>query len=262
MNGLRWNGERDVKKQIPYVRKKTQIRLDRIILPEWGDLRSWRDTAFAERLYRDLFKEGLLSLPIVRPCSAKPEFFECLDGWSRVEQLRLLDEKTVECVVIDNIDDRDAVILSLKMNIIRKPHDAIGIARTFKLLHDSHKMKYADIADRFNLTRSWVYKLVRLLSLPKEIQEKVSQGHISIKDGLEMVAGHYSPDVLRPDDKNQVCDFCHNEVAPHLINRNIICYRCSHQLNNLIAQDEAELKAELAIRAKQAKEHQKRLVDD
>lgn len=90
----------------------------------------------------------------------------------------------------------------------------------------------------------------------------MSQGHISIKDGLDMVAGRYSPDVLRPDGKDQVCDFCHKDVPPHLINRNIICYRCTHQLNNLIEQDEAEFKDDLARRARVAKEHQKQLVTD
>lgn len=242
-------------------REKRQIPIDKLILPSWGDLRSYRDDAFASRLLSDLDKEGLFALPIVRACSDKPDFFEVLDGWSRIEQLRRLGRQAVECIIVD-VDDASAVVLSLKMNIVRKAHDAIGIARTFKLLHDSHKMKYADIAERFGYHRAWVYKLVKLLTLPKDVQRKVAQGDISIKDAIAMVSGNYSPDIMQPNGDNKVCDFCHGDYPPHLLDRVLICYKCQHKLNRLINQEDKELEAELKRRARQAEEGQKTLIDE
>lgn len=241
-------------------REKRQIPIDKLILPSWGDLRSYRDDAFAARLLSDLAKEGLFALPIVRACSDKPDgFFEVLDGWSRIEQLRRLGRQVVGCIVVD-VDDASAVVLSLKMNIIRKPHDAIGVGATFKLLHDSYKMKYADIAERFGYHRAWVYKLVKLLTLPKDVQRKVAVGDISIKDAIAMVGGHYSPDVLQPNGDNRACDFCHGDFPTHLLDRVLICYKCQHQLNILIDQREKAFKEDLKRRAKQAKEGQKTLI--
>ena len=248
-----------VKKQSLHDREKRQIPIDKIVLPSWGDLRSYRDKAFEERLVSDLAKEGLLALPIVRLCPDKPDVYECLDGWSRIQGLRELGRQTVECEVVD-VDDVSALCLSLKMNTVRKTHDAIGIARTFKLLHDSFGLKYDQIAERFGYNRSWVYKLVSLLNLPKSIQEKVSVGDISITEALEMVSGTYRPDPFKPD-KNKLCDFCHGDFEAHEINRVFLCYRCASRLSNLIDEEDRRFRAEMEMRAKQAKEGQKRLVE-
>lgn len=141
-------------------------------------------------------------------------------------------------------------------------HECIGIARTFKLLHDLHGLKYGEIAERFGFHRSWTYKLVQLLALPKDVQRKVAQGDISIKDALAMLAGNYSPDILAPDGKNRACDFCHRDFAPHLIDRVLICYKCQHELGGSIDQREKEFREVLKRRAKQAEVGQKTLINE
>jgi len=257
--------KKDAKKSVPYDRvipqEKRTIPIEKLILPRWGDLRSYRDEAFKSRLRSDLVVEGMFDLPLVRACPSKPDCFEVLDGLSRIEELRELGETAVDCMVVD-LNDIDAISISLKSNIISKHHDPIGIAYTFELLHDQFGMKYDQIAARFHYSRSYVYKLVRLLALPKNIQQKIAKGDITINDGLAMVAGNYSPDVLAPDGKNKVCDVCHGDYPPHLINRILICYRCEHRINRLIDEEEEEFKLKLELRAKQAKEGQKRLVDE
>ena len=61
---------------------------------------------------------------------------------------------------------------------------------------------------------------------------------------------------------SQVCDFCHRDFAPHLVDRVLVCYRCQHELGGLIGQREREFREELKRRAQQAKEGQKTLISE
>lgn len=236
-----------------------EVDIDKLDEPT-QDLRFFRDSAFEGFLCDDLRREGAIIPVLVRP-KPNTDRFVIVDGVTRVRNERLLGKRTVQCQVVD-CDESTAIVLGLKMNIYRRGHDPVGLAKAFKTLHDKFGVKYKDIAERFNYTRSWVSKLVALNHLSPEHKQMVASGDMTIEDGYSIVSG--DKHVLEYiDERRKIhCEVCSRPFEALEVSSIRVCIECRYDLDAIHARREKRLKHDMEEAAKRAREGQKLIIDE
>lgn len=239
-----------------YTSTFREVDIDLLDEPE-QDLRFFRSAAFEDRLLDDLRQEGAV-IPVIVRSKPNTDRFVIVDGISRVRNARLLGKRVVLCQIVA-CDDATAIIIGLKMNIYRHSHDPVGLAKAFKTLHDQHGIKYKNIAKRFDFTASWVSKLVALTKLPREYQEAVSRGDMTIEDGARIVSG--DKHVLEHiDERRQVhCEVCGRPFDALEVTSLRTCYKCKRGYEAYRAEIERRYKADMERAAKRLREKQTEL---
>jgi ParB/RepB/Spo0J family partition protein len=202
------------------------------------DLRAWRDPSFAEALRKDIEKEDILVAPIVR---RKPNGrYELMDGVTRIRELRKLGKERVACDVRE-CDDKEALIIGLKVGMKRLSQDPMGLAKSFKRLRDDYEMRLIDIADRFGFSRGYVSKLLALNKLAPSDQEALAKGKINIEYAYRMVSrkiGSKSKEWLEQSESK--CDACHSEKPFYELETMRLCGNCKALLMRLMREHERE----------------------
>jgi ParB family chromosome partitioning protein len=86
--------------------------------------------------------------------------------------------------IVRNVDlERERLELAVIENIQREDLNPIETARAFARLQDEFRLTQREIAARIGKSRETVANSVRLLSLPREIQEALEQGKVSESHG-------------------------------------------------------------------------------
>jgi len=202
------------------------------------DLRAWRDPSFAEALRKDIEKEGILVYPIVR--RKHDGRYELIDGVSRIRELKKLGKERVACDVRE-VDDKDALIIGLKVGMKRLSQDPMGLAKSFKRLRDDYEMRLIDIANRFGFSRGYVSKLLALNKLAPSDQEALAKGKINIEYAYRMVSrkiGSKSKEWLEQSESK--CDACHSEKPFYELETMRLCGNCKALLMRLMREHERE----------------------
>lgn len=184
---------------------------------------------FDRELKRDLEIEGLLSIPIVRRNPLVPERFEIIDGHSRIRQMRELDKRKVLCKVVD-VDDVDALFISMKMNLRRKRVNPMWLARKVKLLHERYKMKLKDIAGRLIYSKSYISKCNSLNRLPSEVQDALARGEITFDEAYALVVSSRCIPDVDLSAHSRACDVCDRVDDARNIHEFKLCVYCVSDL--------------------------------
>jgi ParB/RepB/Spo0J family partition protein len=202
------------------------------------DLRAWRDPSFADALRKDIEKEGLLTYPIVRR-KAKGRF-ELMDGITRIRQLKKLGKDKVFCDVRE-CDDKDALIVGLKVGMKRLSQDPMGLAKSFKRLKDDYEMRLRDIADRFGFSRGYVSKLLALNRLAPSDQEALAKGKMNIEYAYRSISrklGSKSKEWLEQSESE--CEACGSKKRFYDLETMRVCGNCKALLMGLIGEQKRE----------------------
>ena len=137
---------------------------------------------------------GVLQPIIVRPVKNKKDEWQIIAGerrW-RASQLAGLHEIPVS---IKDIDDEDAAIIALIENIQRENLSPIEEAVGYKKLMDKLSITQEEIGIKMRRSRTYVTNLIRLLTLPKEVQKLLEEKLISIGQ-VRPIIGHKNCTVL------------------------------------------------------------------
>jgi ParB/RepB/Spo0J family partition protein len=216
------------------------------------DLRAWRDPSFAEALRKDIDKEGLLVYPIVR--LTPNGRYELIDGVTRIRELKKLGKDKVICDVRE-CDDKESLIIGLKVGMKRLSQDPMGLAKSFKRLRDDYGMRLRDIADRFGWSRGYVSKLLALNKLAPSDREALAKGKINIEYAYRMVSrklGSKSKEWLEQSESE--CEACGIKKRFYELENMRLCGNCKALLMKLIHEQERESK-----KRKEIEETHKRL---
>jgi len=142
------------------------------------------DLGSLDELMASIEKIGLLQPIVVRPVS---DGFEVVAGNRRFEACRRLGWIKIPCHIVE-LDDREAFEVSLVENVQRKSLDPIEEARAFKrYVEDFGWGGVSDLARRIGKSQVYVSKRIKLLTLPKEVQDEIAEGHISPSVGEELL---------------------------------------------------------------------------
>lgn len=143
------------------------------------------DQVALEELASSIRAQGLLQPVIVRACSDKT--FEIIAGerrW-RAAQLAALHEVPV---IVRDINDEQALAVSLIENIQREDLNAIDEAEALQRLCDEFQLSHQEVADMVGRSRTAVTNLLRLLTLTLEVKEMVATGEIDMGHARAILA--------------------------------------------------------------------------
>ena len=131
---------------------------------------------------------GILQPIIVRPVKGKENEWQIIAGerrW-RASQIAGLHEIPV---LIKDIDDEDVAIIALIENIQRENLSPIEEAVGYKKLMHDLSITQEEIGIKMSRSRAYVANLIRLLTLPTQVQKLLEEKLISIGQ-VRPIIGH------------------------------------------------------------------------
>ena len=122
--------------------------------------------------------------------------YELIAGERRLRASKLAGVAQVPCLIRSN-EDSDLMKLEMAIieNLQREDLNAVDRAKAFKQLVDAFKLTHAAIAQKVGKSREYVSNTLRILNLPQDIQDALSQG--------EIVEGHTRPLLMLSDRPEQ-----------------------------------------------------------
>lgn len=136
-------------------------------------------TSFNEVALNDLassIKEhGIISPLIV---TKKGDSFELIAGERRLRASKLISLKKVPVIVREE-DEQKKLELALIENLQRQNLNPLESAFAYRRLMDEFNLTQEEAATKLGKARSSIANSLRLLTLPEEVQDAVSQGKIS-----------------------------------------------------------------------------------
>ena len=148
------------------------------IAPNPKQPRSRFDDETLAELAASIREVGILQPIVVRRAG---QGYEVVTGERRLRAAKLAGMATVPVVLRDS-DDADLLREALIENIHREDLNPIELGEAFRQLLDELGLKQEELADRVGVSRSHIANTIRLLALPLEVQqlltdEKLSAGH-------------------------------------------------------------------------------------
>lgn len=118
---------------------------------------------------------GVVQPVVVRSKDGK---YELVAGERRWRAAREAGLEAIRAIVVD-VGDRDSLQIALIENLQREDLNAIEEAQAYQQLISEHGMTQAELASHLGRSRSAISNTLRLLSLPREIQQAIVEGHIT-----------------------------------------------------------------------------------
>lgn len=145
------------------------------------------DAEALESLAQSLRQKGVIQPLVVRPVGDSYEIVAGERRWRAAQIAQLHDVP----VVIRDLDDTEVLEVAIIENIQREDLNAIEEALGLKALIDRFGHTQEKIAEALAKSRSHIANLLRLLSLPEDVQGMVREGKLS--------AGHARALIGTPD---------------------------------------------------------------
>jgi len=127
-----------------------------------------------ERLADSIRLHGVLQPIVVRRAGDR---YELVVGERRWRASRAADCETIPAVIAD-VESEDRLELALVENVQRRDLNPVELAHAFRALTE-HGLTQEEIGHRVSLDRSTVANHLRLLELPRELQEDIEMRRIS-----------------------------------------------------------------------------------
>jgi ParB family chromosome partitioning protein len=115
-------------------------------------------------------------------CAPQRRFFEIIAGERRFRAAVELKLPRVP-VVIRDTSDQEALVLSIVENIQRQELNPMEEAQAFQRLTKDFSLTQEEVARAVSKDRSTVANILRLLTLPAEVQKAISSGKLSFGHG-------------------------------------------------------------------------------
>ena len=156
------------------------------IEPNRGQPRHNFDEEALEALAQSIRDNGVLQPLVVRPIEGS-ERYQLVAGERRWRASRMAGLSEVP-VVIKDLDDRATFEIALIENLQREDLDPVEEAKGYRALMDEFGMTQEDVAAKIGKSRPAVANSLRLLSLPEDLLDMVSEGTLSEGHGRALLA--------------------------------------------------------------------------
>ena len=172
----------EIDEVLPFTAGRTIMNVDVTkIVPNIRQPRKlFKDSAISE-LSLSIREQGLAQPILVRHKGGK---YEIVAGERRWRAAKLAGLSTIPAIVKD-YSDVQSLELALVENLQREDLNPIESAQAFRLLNEDFGLTHEEIAKKVGKDRSTISNTLRLLDLPKEIQDSIFRG--------EITAGHARP---------------------------------------------------------------------
>ncbi|MFZ3106452.1 MAG: ParB/RepB/Spo0J family partition protein, partial [Candidatus Hydromicrobium sp.] len=157
-----------------------ELPLDKIIPNKNQPRNRFNEESLAE-LAESIKEFGVIQPIVVRRLDGE-EKYEIVTGERRCRAIKKIGINTIPSIVVKDVDDRSSLEMALIENLHRDDLGPMEKAYTFKQLIDEFKITHEQLSKRIGKSRVSITNLLRLLSLPPEVQklideEKISEGH-------------------------------------------------------------------------------------
>ncbi len=163
---------------------------DRVLYIDINDIRpnnAQPRKNFDEEKLRELASSiktnGVIQPLIVRESASG---YELVAGERRWRAARMAGLRNVPCIV-RNFDDRQNAIVAIIENMQREDLDPIEEALGLKSMTDKYGFTQEQISASLGRSRTYITNSIRLLKLPEEIQQYVSNGQMSAAHGRTII---------------------------------------------------------------------------
>lgn len=183
------NVEEVLKKEIPLEPQSTQekgvfyVETSKLV-PNRFQPRMDFDSSRLSELIESIKEKGVLAPILARRVQDK---YEIIAGERRFRAAQQLKLERVP-VVIRNVNDQEALVLSIVENIQRQELNPVEEAHAFQRLIKEFSLTQEDIAKAVSKDRSTVSNILRLLNLPLEIQKAIASGKLSFGHGKALLS--------------------------------------------------------------------------
>lgn len=162
-----------------------------------------------EELKKSILENGLIQPITVRRLENK---FQLISGERRLRACKDIGYREIPAYII-KVETKEAMLaLALIENIQREKLNAIEIAEAYKRLIEECSLSQEEVADKVGKDRTTVTNSLRLLKLPKEIQDSLIKNEIS--------AGHARALINLPADSIKI-DLLHKIIKNDLSVRKV-----------------------------------------
>lgn len=131
-----------------------------------------------KELSESIARSGVMQPIIVRPHPEQKGKFEIIAGERRWRASQLAKQTTIPALVRE-LDDKDALELALVENVQRQDLTAMEEAYGYQRLMDEFSYTQEELSATLGKSRSHIANMLRLLSLPKSIREKLEEGTLT-----------------------------------------------------------------------------------
>ena len=131
-----------------------------------------------EDLTNSIREKGVMQPLLVRPSPVEPDQYELVAGerrWRAAQRAGLHEVP----VIVREVDDREALELAIIENVQRADLNSIEESKGYDQLMQQFGYTQADLAQVIGKSRSHVANTLRLMKLPTDVQEYVSDGALS-----------------------------------------------------------------------------------
>ncbi len=170
-------------------RPDTTLPIERIRPNPGQPRRTFDDTAMAE-LAASIRQKGIIQPLIVRPDPQRPDDFQIIAGERRWRAAQIAGLHQIP-VIVRQYDDSEVLEIALIENIQRADLNPIDEAASYRQLMQSFGHTQDHLASALGKSRSHIANLLRLLSLPDDVQAFLVDGRLT--------AGHARALVGRED---------------------------------------------------------------
>lgn len=148
------------------------------VIPNPDQPRQHFDEATIAGLAESIKSVGLIEPIIVRKDIEKDDCYIVVAGERRLRATKHIGVEKIRAIIIEADEEKNFTIALIE-NIQREDLDPIEEAKAYKILVSKFKLKQQEIAARVGKERASVANSMRLLNLPEDIQEAISEGTIS-----------------------------------------------------------------------------------
>src|SRR5688572_14823681 len=154
------------------------------IAPNPKQPRSRFDDEALQELAASIREVGILQPIVVRRAG---QGYEVVTGERRLRAAKLAGLATVP-VVLRDTDDSDTLREALIENIHRQDLGPIELAEAFRQLLEELGLKQEELAERVGVSRSHIANTIRLLQLPLDTQQLLTDGRIQAGHARALLA--------------------------------------------------------------------------
>ncbi|WP_176498543.1 ParB/RepB/Spo0J family partition protein [Sphingomonas sp. HMP6] len=158
------------------------------LTPHPGQPRRHFDEAALEELAQSIAQRGVLQPIVVRPHGTGYQIVAGERRWRAAQRARLHEVP----VIVRSFDDTETLEVALVENIQRQDLNAIEEAEAYHRLIDDFGHTQDALGKLVNKSRSHIANLLRLLELPRSVQERVVAGALTMGHARALIG---APDV-------------------------------------------------------------------
>jgi len=167
------------------------IALDRISISA-SNVRA--DEYFGDEKDQELM-ESIVSFGVLQPIIVRQfgDMYELIAGRRRFNSARDSGLTEIPCIIKD-VDDDEALDISLSENLFRKDLDPVTIGRALKRRIDRSDISMRLYAKRIGMPISTMSEFLRMTDLSPDMQNEVQSGTVTFRDAIKVARMNLPPE--------------------------------------------------------------------